>query len=108
MVERALEAALDGRAVYLLLERGTHSVWRTYIEDVWFLRTGAQQGHGIKLETPESLGYAFDWRTLRIRHAHPNTLVLVDHYFCEKQIMEHQRRIAELQAAITQLHPLTF
>lgn len=110
MVEQALELAQRGHAVYLLIPRAMHPHWWRRICDVWADRNGGLRGHGIQLEAPDSPAFSFDfdWQSLRIRHAHPNTVVLVDHAFVEQRIERLQREIAAAQAEISRLHPLTF
>lgn len=74
MLEHAKKLSGEGRAVYIVADN-RREVRRLTIE----LGEG---NHGIKVETPESLGN-LDWQTLTLRGAHPNCVVLCDHHTIE-------------------------
>lgn len=74
MLEHAKKLSSEGRAVYVVADN-QREVQRLTIE----LGEGK---HGIKVETPESLGN-LDWKTMTLRGAHPNCVVLCDHHTIE-------------------------
>lgn len=73
MMEEAKALAQAGKAVYVV---ATTPILQKYIEDDETLRLG------IKFESISSLSN-LDWLALRLRGAHPNCVVLVDHYAIE-------------------------
>lgn len=77
MLEHAKKLALAGRAVYVIAD-SERDCRRLEIE---CFKTG-EPNLGIKFETPDSLGN-FVWEEMRLRGAHPNCVVLVDHHAIE-------------------------
>ena len=77
MLEHAKQLALAGRAVYVVADNERDSR-RMEIE---CFKTG-EPNLGIKFEVPGSLGN-FVWEEMRLRGAHPNCVVLVDHHAIE-------------------------
>lgn len=78
MLEEAARLDAKGRAVYVVTA-----------DEAQRRRLAAEfeQEHGVtgvKFETEASLGAAWDWKRLRIRGAHPNCVVLVDHHAIEQ------------------------
>lgn len=73
MLERAIQLANAGRAVYVIAANTREKLRLSEM-----LSTDTS----IKVETPESCGN-FDWRTLSLTGAHPNCVVLVDHFAIE-------------------------
>jgi hypothetical protein len=79
MLTEAINEASNGRAVYIV------AADRRHVENL--TKQLAQLGGlglGIKIETPPDLSN-FDWERLRLRGAHPNCLVLVDHHAIESR-----------------------
>ncbi len=76
MLNHAKELARQGRAVYVVAANGRH------LHDLEVMAGEEAQQLGIKFETDGSLGN-FDWQNLCLRGAHPNCVVLVDHYAIE-------------------------
>ncbi len=77
MLEDAKAKALSGRAVYVIAANERDRC-----------RMEHMLGHGglnlgVKVETPRSMGN-FDWGLMRPSYAHPNCVVLVDHYVIEQ------------------------
>jgi hypothetical protein len=79
MLQEAKRLNNDGRAVYVV---AAWSKDRNRLE----IEFGAEYGgdHGVKFETPESLTN-LDWETMTLLGAHPNCVVLVDHYAIERK-----------------------
>ncbi len=76
LLARAVQLSTDGRAVYIIAANHAEVVrLRSLLGD---------DDHGIKIETPESPGNV-NWSTLTLRGAHPNCVVLVDHYAIESR-----------------------
>jgi hypothetical protein len=73
MITHAISLQMEGRAVYIISASQDHAR---------FLRDQLPQNSTIKVETPSSAGN-FDWRTMSLRGAHPNCVVLVDHFAIE-------------------------
>lgn len=74
MLEHAKKLAREGRAVYVIADN---------TEDARRLQMHCgEPSLGIKFETPLTLGN-FDWEQMRIRGAHPNCVVIVDHHAIE-------------------------
>jgi len=78
MLERARQFARDGRAVYVIAhdENHAHTLRRML---------GSDEGGGIKVESAGSLWNSLDWERLTLRGAHPNCVVMVDHYAIESR-----------------------
>ena len=78
MLADAKSKATEGRAVYVIAanEAERRRMQQALGQDAPSL--------GIKVETPGSLGN-FDWRSMRLKGAHPNCVVLVDHFAIEQQ-----------------------
>lgn len=83
MLKRAKELALAGRTVYVLAANEIH---RKLLEDVAIRFVGIDPVDldGIKFETERSLP-DFDWITWTLVGAHPNCIVLADHWAIEKR-----------------------
>lgn len=80
MLDEAARLSREGRAVYVLCaDAATAALFRGE-----FVGRHAEC-LDVKFETPESLGPGFDWRTLTLRGAHPNCVVLIDHYTIESR-----------------------
>jgi len=77
MIEHAHTLAGQGKAVYIIAVN-EHDAGR-------IRRLVGTPNRGIKVETEESLPN-FDWRTMRLKGAWPNCIVLVDHYAIEARI----------------------
>src|SRR5687767_9390234 len=75
MLAAAREAERQGWAVYVI---AASDVERKRIRGLLPVDTT------IKVETPSSPGN-FEWHTLTLRAAHPNTKVFVDHHAIESQ-----------------------
>lgn len=75
MLEHAKQLSAKGRAVYIVADNQ---------REANRMQLALGDGpHGIKVETPWSLGDCLDWQTLTLRGAHPNCVVLVDHHAIE-------------------------
>lgn len=74
LLESAKRIASEGRAVYVVAS--TQRMVQHMNEML-----GATT-MGIKIETEHSLGN-LDWKTMTLRGAHPNVVVLADHYAIE-------------------------
>jgi len=88
MLEEAVRLAEANRAVYVVM--GNHQQAKTFENKM-------PQGLGIQFETAQSLSN-FDWETLTLPGAHPNCVVLVDHYAIESKfnrILEELHRYDE-------------
>lgn len=77
MIEHARALAGQGKAVYIIAVND-HDAGR-------IRRLVGVPNRGIKVETEESLPN-FDWRTMQLKRAWPNCVVLVDHYAIEARI----------------------
>ena len=83
MLEHARELSDHRRAVYVVAANERHAAQlRKQLGD---------EPHGIKVETEDSLGN-LDWQTMTMRNAHPNCVLLVDHYVIES----HFGRVIEM------------
>ena len=76
MLEHARKLSGQGRSVYVVAAN-QHEADR-------LKKLIGDGDHGIKVETSWSLGN-FDWDTLTLLGAHPNCVVLVDHYAIESR-----------------------
>jgi hypothetical protein len=85
MLRHAVNLARAGKAVYVIADNA-RDMHRLANEIHQFLPKrlpdGAIFNHGIKFETPDTLG-AFDWKKLTVPGAHPNCVFLVDHHAIE-------------------------
>lgn len=72
MLEHAAELARQGRAVYVVFNMPAGPALREKYPDISF-------------ETQASLGPSLDLEHLRLRGAHPNCVLLVDHYVIERR-----------------------
>lgn len=80
MLACAIELARNGRAVYVVCaDQAQARVIAAYARAL-----GVDPAGGIKFETPASLP-TFDLETMRMRSAHPNCVVLVDHWAIERR-----------------------
>lgn len=76
MLEDARRLKDEGKAVYVMAANARHAkALREQFGD---------KNNSVKFETPDSLSN-FDWRTFRLPGAHPNCVVLVDHFAIESQ-----------------------
>lgn len=76
MLKHARELAKQRRAVYVVAANENHAAMlRKQLGD---------EPNGIKVETEQSLGN-LDWQTMTLRSAHPNCVLLVDHYAIESR-----------------------
>lgn len=74
LLEHARKLALEGRAVYVITDN-ERDARRLQLEF-------GTPSHGVKFETPASLGY-FNWECMRTPGAAPNRVFLVDHHAIE-------------------------
>ena len=91
MIEKAKELALEGRAVYILSAN--------LDEQKRIRKLLGNNDLGISVETSNSIS-TFRWETMSLLGAHPNCVVLVDHYAVENVIL---RRLQGLGPAIRSL-----
>jgi hypothetical protein len=96
MLQEAISLTGKGKAVYVIAHN------RDQAEMLKQMAGRIGKTLGIKFETPSSLSN-FDWETLRLRGAHPNCIVLVDHYAIEAKFakvleMLHRYDPAPMQA----------
>lgn len=75
MLEEAVRLEQDGRAVYVIVSTR---------QEVKSIRSLLPEETSIKLETPGSLP-SFDFETWHLMGAHPNCVVLVDHFVLEQR-----------------------
>jgi len=75
MLEYAKKLSKEGRAVYIMTA--------DKIQESAFVHYLKNYPYPIKIESPGSLTN-FDFQTMRLRGAHPNCIVLCDHYLLEK------------------------
>lgn len=73
MLKHARALAEEGRQVYVVADNEDHA--RDFRRRV---------GKGVKIETPKSLGNLV-WEDMRLLGAHPNCVLLVDHYAIERR-----------------------
>ena len=78
MLAEARELAKAGRAVYILAASEAHA---RGLEE---MAGDEMRDLGIKIEVPSGLGN-FDWVQMKLWKAHPNCVVLVDHYVIESR-----------------------
>ena len=79
MIEKAIKEATAGRAVYIVAANLSQVKW---LKDL--LREMGGDNLGISVESPTQLR-TFEWETMRLRGAHPNCRILVDHYAIESR-----------------------
>ena len=87
MIEHARQLSKQGRAVYIIAINVNQAA---YIQG----DLGPEKPHGIKVETSGSFRN-FDWESMTLRGAHPNSVVLVDHAAIEQK---YARLLKELHA----------
>ena len=75
MIEHARKLNSQGRAVYIL---AANEMERNRIKDL------VGKGTGIKVESTH-LFPSWNWESLTLRAAHPNCVVLVDHFAIESK-----------------------
>lgn len=80
MLNEALKISAQGNAVYVVGDSAHHAIRLRH----QFIGMNPPQGHGIKFENANQLP-ELDWQTLQLRGAHPNCIVLVDHYAIERR-----------------------
>jgi len=96
MLNDAICAAKQGRAVYVLAANKSHA---NILESRCSELEPKYKELGIKFETPESLGH-FDWAYMRLPGAHPRCLFLADHFAIEhhfSQMLEMLHRYDEVR-----------
>ena len=81
MLEEAIKQAKLGRAVYVVGASAAHA---RMLNDMCSAKSGAL---GIKFETASSLGN-IDWENMRMTGAHPNCVLLVDHFAIESKFSQ--------------------
>ena len=75
MLEEAVRAAKEGHAVYVVMaDQRQIAMYRA-----------SPRYKGIKFETFDGLRLSLDIETLRMRGAHPNCRLFVDHYAIERR-----------------------
>lgn len=94
MLTRAMELAREGRAVYVMCANHAHA--RALAATARFL--GVVPADGIKFESPESLP-TFDLETMQLGGAHPNCVVLVDHWAIEHKYADMLEELHRYDAA---------
>lgn len=77
MMEYAIAQGKAGRAVYVVFSTNEY-IYQIKKDDRWRGRVD-----WLKFETPKSMD--LDWRVLRGRGMHANSLVLVDHHVIESK-----------------------
>ena len=77
MLDDARAKAAEGRAVYVIAANVAE------MRRMQQMLGQDARSLGIKFETADSPGN-FDWRSMRLRGAHPNCVVLVDHSAIEQ------------------------
>lgn len=80
MLAHAEQLARAGRAVYVVADTDRDC---KRLQTQW-LREGRPADLGVKFETPGTLGN-LDWEAMKLRNAHPNCVVLVDHWAIESR-----------------------
>lgn len=78
MIDEALRLSREGRAVYVIMDNMERARYHQRKLDHEYPYSG------VKFETPSSPGN-FDWGSLRLIGAHPNCVVLVDHFAIERK-----------------------
>lgn len=80
MLQEAISFAKQGRAVYVIAGSADHrNQLEKRISDLCYGLTNL----GIKVEYPAP--HNFDWDYLRLKGAHPNCVVLIDHHTIERR-----------------------
>jgi hypothetical protein len=77
MLAEAKELAKSGRAVYII------AATKSDARHMESMAGDEMRDLGIKIECPSPI--TFDWERMRLRGAHPNCVVLVDHYAIESR-----------------------
>lgn len=78
MLEEAASLAEEGKAVYVMCNDMVHAeILHDKLDKDW-------DKLGVKFETPLTVP-GFDWKRMTIEGAHPNVVVLVDHYTIESR-----------------------
>lgn len=79
LVQAVIEVEKNHRAVYVMAASHGHAKQlKRMLDDLW-----PPPYHNIRIEGYEQFP-TFDWKTMTIPGAHPNVLVLVDHYTIER------------------------
>lgn len=107
LIEKAVHQASCGFAVYVVV--GQSQMIRRLqeqVQEIWDRLWPGRGPHGIKVETLQGLG-SFDFREMRTRGAHPNSVFLVEHTLAEARIESLQRQMAALAEEVRRLYPLT-
>ncbi|WP_291015315.1 hypothetical protein [Hydrogenophaga sp.] len=79
MLIDAVSCAREGKAVYVIAANRQE---QGRLQRLLWELTDDQLCHGIKVETPSSVG--LDWNSFTLIGAHPNCVVLVDHFTIER------------------------
>lgn len=110
LIERALQEAYAGRAVYFLVHhRAMVKLCEGRIQAAWSLLYGASRpSHGIKVEVFSEHAHTWDWPHMCPNtRFHPNCRWLVDHTVIEEEILRAQDVMKRLAVHIGQLYPHT-
>lgn len=94
MLEEARQLSDEGRAVYIMAASSRHA---NQLRESFISLFGEGPVRGIKFEYPGSTGN-FDWSTLRLTSAHPNCVVVADHYAAEQEVAELTLKIERLKS----------
>jgi hypothetical protein len=95
MLKHAIELSQKGRAVYVMGINATHAqmLHRMCVEQL------DVENHGIQFETPETLSN-FNWERMELEHAHPNSVVLVDHSVIEHKFYTMLQMLHRFDASV--------
>lgn len=94
MLKEAFELCQSGRAVYVLCVNAQHA---KELKDIYMKRFNRLDS-SVKFESINDLSN-FDYESMRLKGAHPNCVVLVDHYAIEyhfKNLLEMLHRYDEV------------
>ena len=78
MLEDAIKLSKEGKAVYVI---APHMNYADLLRRQLLEMAGTKL-HGIKVEIPDEVRN-MNWKTMQLERAHPNCVVLVDHYTIE-------------------------
>lgn len=109
LVEQACQLAYQRRAVYILvLNSAVQDHVERRVEDTWSVIGRGLGGHGIKVEVLNSHDHPhWDWFTMKLKRAHPNVEVLLEHTLVEHRIEVLQSELKAIATEIGRLYPLT-
>lgn len=101
MISQAVALMCQGREVVILAH---HEVFARDLRQRVDAALVAGGARSIKVQVmPER----FNWRTMRVEGANPNSVFLVDHMAIEIQVEDIDKQILRLQQLARQLYPLT-